>query len=269
MRVYRLAALAVGAGLAVGEASICSYLLCSRFVQIRRSTVGWGSPPHSRRIDWSALPDDALDHADGDPIDPGDLGDRQPVIHPGSNARVVRPRDLARGPGLGVDRWRGFLVADGAGDRIASTRGFRAGRSAEGAGSESDGSTGCRFGVKSASAAWRALVIRSRSSPRGWCCCSRWLSKGRPDCLATRNIEGEFVNFGKLLPQMLDALRPGSSPLAKAEASAVMFAYFALTGTSCRPTLPLFIALAENSCCTASGASFQDFGSLFVSARRR
>jgi hypothetical protein len=54
----------------------------------------------------------------------------------------------------------------GAGDRIESTRGFRAGCSAEGAGSEGDGSTGCRFGVKSASAARRALVIRSRSSPR-------------------------------------------------------------------------------------------------------
>src|SRR5580692_6829858 len=76
-------------------------------------------------------------------------------------------------------------------------------RSAEGAGSESDGATGCRFGVKSASATWRALVIRSRSSPRGWCRCSRWLSKGRPDCLATRDIEVECVNFGKSLPQML------------------------------------------------------------------
>jgi hypothetical protein len=25
---------------------------------------------------------------------------------------MVRPRDLTRGPGLGVDRWRNFLVAD-------------------------------------------------------------------------------------------------------------------------------------------------------------
>jgi hypothetical protein len=40
------------------------------------------------------------------------LGNRHSVIHPGSNARVVRPRDLARGPGLGVDRRRNFLVAD-------------------------------------------------------------------------------------------------------------------------------------------------------------
>ena len=75
-----------------------------------------------------------------------------------------------------------------AGDELASTRGFRADRSPEGAPSEIDGSTGCCFGVKSASAAWRALVIRSRSSPRGWCCCSRWLSKGRPDCLATQEL---------------------------------------------------------------------------------
>jgi hypothetical protein len=91
----------------------------------------------------------------------------------------------------------------GGGDRIASTRGFRAGRSADGAGSEADGSTGCRFGVKSASAAWRALAVRSRSSPRGWCCC-RWLGKSCPDCVATPEIEVEFVNFGKLLPQMMD-----------------------------------------------------------------
>jgi hypothetical protein len=92
----------------------------------------------------------------------------------------------------------------GAGDRIDSTRGFRAVRSAEGAKSETDGSAGCRFGVKSASAVWRALALRSRSSPRGGRCCSR-LSKSCPDCLAARDIEVEFVNFGKLLPQMLDA----------------------------------------------------------------
>jgi hypothetical protein len=56
---------------------------------------------------------------------------------------MVRPRDLARGPGLGVDGCRNFLVADRCRDRIASTRGFRAGRAAEAAGSETDGSTGC------------------------------------------------------------------------------------------------------------------------------
>src|ERR1700722_5919701 len=44
------------------------------------------------------------------------------------------------------------LLRTGAGDSIGSTRGFRLDRSAEGAGSETDGSTGCRFGAKSASA---------------------------------------------------------------------------------------------------------------------
>jgi outer membrane biosynthesis protein TonB len=53
-----------------------------------------------------------------------------------------------------------------AGDRIESTRGFRAGRSAEGTGSEANRSTARGFGVKSASAAWRALVVRSREPER-------------------------------------------------------------------------------------------------------
>jgi hypothetical protein len=47
-----------------------------------------------------------------------------------------------------------------AGDEIGSTRGFRVDRSAEGTESETDGSTGCRFGLKSASASWRALERR-------------------------------------------------------------------------------------------------------------
>ena len=47
-----------------------------------------------------------------------------------------------------------------AGDEIGSTRGFRADRAAEGTESETDGSTGCRFGLKSASASWRALERR-------------------------------------------------------------------------------------------------------------
>jgi len=74
---------------------------------------------------------------------------------------------------------------------------------AKGTGSKTDGSTGRRFGVKSASAAWRELVIRSRSSPRVWCCCCRWLSKGCPDCLGAPDIEVEFVNFGKVLTDLL------------------------------------------------------------------
>jgi len=105
---------------------------------------------------------------------------------------------VVRGSGLtgAATSW----LRTGAGDKIASTRGFLAGCSTDGTGSETDGSSGCRFGVKSASAARRALVILSRSSPRRWCCCWRWLSKGRPDCLATRDIEVEFVKFGKSLP---------------------------------------------------------------------
>jgi hypothetical protein len=102
----------------------------------------------------------------------------------------------------------------GVGDRIASTRGFRAGRSAEGAGSETDGSADCGFGVKSASAAWRALAVRSRSSPRRWGCCCRWLIKSCPDSLAGRDIEVEFVNFGKSLPQMLGATSTSKSTKA-------------------------------------------------------
>ena len=105
-----------------------------------------GSPP-------SALPEDSVDHVDGNPIDLGDLGDRQPVIHPGSDARVLRPRDLTRGPGLGLTGAAISFSRTGAGDKIGSTRGFRAGRSADGTPSETDGSAGCRFGVKSASAA--------------------------------------------------------------------------------------------------------------------
>jgi hypothetical protein len=68
--------------------------------------------PHSKRIDWSAFSENALDHADGNPVDLGDLGDRHSVLHPGSDASMVRPRDITRRPGLGVDRCRDFLVAD-------------------------------------------------------------------------------------------------------------------------------------------------------------
>jgi hypothetical protein len=108
---------------------------------------------------------------------------------------------VVRGSGLTGAATSSFRT--GAGDKVARTRGFRAGRSAEGTGSETDGSTGCRFGVKSAAAARRALVIRSRSSPRAGWCCSRWLSKSCPDCLAARDIELEFVSFDKSLPQTL------------------------------------------------------------------
>jgi len=60
----------------------------------------------------SGFPEDALDHVDGNPVDFGDLGNGHSVIHSGSDARMLRPRDLARGPGLGVDRCCDFLAAD-------------------------------------------------------------------------------------------------------------------------------------------------------------
>jgi hypothetical protein len=136
----------------------------------------------------------------------------------------------------------------GAGDRIESTRGFRAGCLAEGAGSETDGLAG--FGVKSASAAWRALVVRSRSSSRGGCCRCRWLSKSCPDCLVTRDIEVEFVNFGSSLPQMLGATSTSKSIKAHkrdsgkftpllSEALAVVQPALAAPSCRCRPASSL------------------------------
>jgi hypothetical protein len=84
-----------------------------RFVHTEHNMMSVGQPSGCLQTESSsALPEDALDNADGNPIDLGDLGDRQPVLHPGSDARVVRPRDLARGPGLVVDWCRNFLVAD-------------------------------------------------------------------------------------------------------------------------------------------------------------
>src|SRR5258708_11711701 len=75
--------------------------------------------------------------------------------------RVVR--------GSGLTGAATSLLRTGAGDRIASTRGFRAGRSAEGTEPETDGSAGLR--VKRASAALRALAIRLRLlPPAGWGC---------------------------------------------------------------------------------------------------
>jgi hypothetical protein len=148
------------------------------------------------------LADDALDHADGNPVDLGDLGDRQPVIHPGSDARVVRPRDLARGPGLGVDRCRSFLVADRCRRQDREHAGFSRGMLGRGRGVRNRWLDGLRFEERLGRLA--ALAIRSRSSPRGCCCCSRWLSKGCPDCLAARDIEAsvEMRALAKLCPAL-------------------------------------------------------------------
>ena len=77
----------------------------------RTNLIGAGAARSGPGLHSSGFPEDALDHSDGDRVDLGGLGDRQRVIHPGSDARMFGPRDLARGPGLGVDRCRDFLVA--------------------------------------------------------------------------------------------------------------------------------------------------------------
>src|SRR3984957_9124586 len=51
------------------------------------------------------------------------------------------------------------------------------------------------LGAKSASAAWRAPVIRSRSSPRSWCSGSNWSDKGRSGYIAARAAATGFMNF--------------------------------------------------------------------------
>ena len=86
------------------------------------------------------------------PHRPRRLGGWSTRTAPRFDAGVVRPRDLVRGAGSTGGATSSLRT--GAGDRIASTGGFRAGCSADGAGSETDGSLGCGFGVKSASAAW-------------------------------------------------------------------------------------------------------------------
>jgi hypothetical protein len=87
------------------------------------------------------------------------------------------------------------LRGAGACGEVANMRAFR--ESAAGDESKTDCSVTGRFGAKSASAAWRALVIRSRSSPRE---CGRCRRSGK-SCSGGSlliNIEREFVNFGKL-----------------------------------------------------------------------
>jgi hypothetical protein len=90
------------------------------------------------------------------PRRPGGSSSRTPPRFGCAHVRTAGPDAWSGARG---DWWREFpLLRTGAGDRIGSTRGFRAGRSAESTASEADGSTGCRFSVKSASAAWRALA---------------------------------------------------------------------------------------------------------------
>lgn len=76
--------------------------------------------------------------------------------------RAYCDRGISRvGWGSGLTGAATSLFRTGAGDKIGSTRGFRADCSAEGADSGTGGATRRRFGVKSASAALRALAIRS------------------------------------------------------------------------------------------------------------
>jgi len=105
------------------------------------------------------LPENALDHADGNPID---LGDLETVIPYFTKVRMCANFDTGIS---GLTCSSGFTgvatpstSSRGAGGRreVASTRGFRADCSAEGSGFETDGPVTCRFGAKSASAAWRA-----------------------------------------------------------------------------------------------------------------
>jgi hypothetical protein len=84
-----------------------------------------------------------------------------------------------------------------AGETIRSTRGLRADWS-PGAESGTDGSLTGGFAVNSASAAWRALVIRSRSSPRGCGCCCRLSKICSERLIHSRLSKGRFVRFGKL-----------------------------------------------------------------------
>jgi hypothetical protein len=85
----------------------------------------------------------------------------------------------------------------GRGAEVASTRGLRVAGSADDGESETDGSLPGCFGAKSASAACRALVIRSRSSPRG---CGRSHRSGK-NCsagLVARDIENESRRFSQV-----------------------------------------------------------------------
>ncbi len=83
-----------------------------------------------------------------------------------------------------------------AGETIRSTRGLRAAWSLR-AESETDGSLTGGFAVNSASAAWRALVIRSRSSPRGCGCCCRLSKICSERLIHSRLSKGRFGKFGK------------------------------------------------------------------------
>ena len=53
----------------------------------------------------SGFPENALDIVDGNPVDLGDLGCRHAVLYPATDARELRPRNLARRLRLRADRY--------------------------------------------------------------------------------------------------------------------------------------------------------------------
>ena len=119
---------------------------------------------------------------------------------------------ISTGGGAGATGLSGSSCRVDAG-LIASTRGLRADGSVGGVCWVAGVLTG-GFDVNRASAAWRALVIRSRSSPRGCGCCCR-LSKICSEWLISFAIIEETIRefwqagLGK----------PGRSPQARPHAS--------------------------------------------------
>ena len=115
-----------------------------------------------------------LDLTDGYPKHFGRLARRHAIPRPGANSRKLRPRDPGRHRLLRADRGLEFLGRHGRrGDRQYA--GFAHGLAGRRRLSRTTCSASSGFGVKSASAARRALVISLRSSPRSasCCCCDR------------------------------------------------------------------------------------------------
>jgi len=145
----------------------------------------------------SAVAENALDVVTSNPIDLRDLGDRHAVLHPASDA-CEGEHGMSRVVCAGTAGVSGSACRIGAGGEIiASTRGLRPGwLSAAGVSETDDVPTG-GFDVNSASAAWRALAIRSRSSPRGGRCCCRLSKISSQGSDPTSISKSDLVAFGK------------------------------------------------------------------------
>ena len=143
----------------------------------------------------SGFVENALDLVDRNPTNLRHLGNLHAVLHPTPDARNLRRWNLDCRRRW-HDRTFRLVVPSGAG-LIGSTRGLRADGSADAVCWVVGVLTG-GFDVNRASAAWRARVIRSRSSPRGCGCCCR-LSKICSEWLISfAIIEETFREFGKL-----------------------------------------------------------------------